>query len=417
MDPLTVRVLFQKPTPDWANPFVGNRGKIIPKHVFAPYKGKRSREAPANLSPVGTGPYRFVSFTPGDLIRGELNPHYHVASRPYFDAIEMKGGGDSISAARAVLQTGEYDYAWNVLVEDDILKRLESGARGHVITAPGGGIEHIVLNNSDPWTEVDGERASAKTKHPLLADPAVRQALALLVDRQSVQDHVYGRLGAATGNFLDNPERYRSANTKWEFDVAKANHVLEAGGWARGPDGIRAKGGRKLKLVFQTSTNAPRQKIQALLKQACQKAGIDMELKSIPASVYFSSDIANPDTRSRFYADLEMYETTAAPDPGLLMVQFVSSQIASKANKWQGRNVARWNNSEYDKLYDEVGNELDPVKRAALFIRMNDLVCDNAVVIPIVSRPKVAATSNKLHLPLSGWDEDLWNLAEWYRDG
>jgi peptide/nickel transport system substrate-binding protein len=417
VDPLTVRVLFQKPTPDWANPFVGNRGKIIPKHVFAPYKGSKSRNAPANLAPVGTGPYRFVSFTPGDLIKGELNPAYHQENRPYFDTIEMKGGGDSISAARAVLQTGEYDYAWNVLVEDDILKRLESGGRGHLVTAQGGGIEHIVLNNSDPWTEVDGERASAKTKHPLLADPAVRQALTLLVDRKSVQEYIYGRLGVATGNFLNNPERYRSKNTRWEFNVEKANEVLEAGGWARGPDGIRAKGGKTLKLVFQTSTNAPRQKIQALLKQACQKAGIDMELKSIPASVYFSSDTANPDTRSKFYADLEMYETTSGPDPGLLMLQFVSSQIASKANKWQGRNVARWTNGEYDKLYDDAGNELDPVKRAALFIRMNDLVCDNAVVIPIVSRPKVVAVSNRLHMHLSGWDEDLWNLAEWYRDG
>jgi peptide/nickel transport system substrate-binding protein len=329
----------------------------------------------------------------------------------------MKGGGDSISAARAVLQTGEYDYAWNVLVEDDILKRLETGGRGHVMTALGGGIEHIVLNNSDPWTEVDGERSSAKAKHPLLSDPAVRQALTLLVDRQSVQDHIYGRLGVATGNFLDNPERYRSNDTTWGFNVEKANEVLDAGGWARGRDGIRAKSGKKLKLVFQTSTNAPRQKIQALVKQACQKAGIAMELKSIPASVYFSSDLANPDTRSKFYADLEMYEATAAPDPGQLMVQFVSSQIASKANKWQGRNVARWSSSQYDKLYDEADSELDPVKRAALFVRMNDMVCDNAVVIPIVSRPKVAAASNRLHVPLSGWDEDLWNLAEWYRDG
>jgi peptide/nickel transport system substrate-binding protein len=417
VDPLTVRVLFDKPTPDWANAFVGNRGKIIPKHVFAAYKGSQSRGAPANLEPIGTGPYRFVSFTPGDLIRGELNPTYHQGNRPHFDTIEMKGGGDSISAARAVLQAGEYDYAWNVLVEDDILKRLESSGRGHVVTALGGGVEHIVLNNSDPWTEVDGERSSARTKHPLLSDPAVRRALALLVDRQSVQDHIYGRLGVATGNLLDKPERYQSKNMRWEFDIEKANAVLDAGGWTREPDGIRTKGGKKLKLVFQTATNAPRQKIQALVKQACRKAGIDMELKSIPASVYFSSDVANPDTRSKFYADLEMYEANSSPDPGLFMLQFVSSQIASKENKWQGRNVARWRNGQYDKLYEDAGNEIDPVKRAALFIRMNDLVCNDPVVIPVVSRPKVAAASNTLHMPLSGWDEDLWNLAEWYRAG
>ena len=99
----------------------------------------------------------------------------------------MKGGGDAVSAARAVLQTGEYDFAWNMQVEDEILKRLEASGKGHVVIFAGGNIEHIQLNNTDPWKEVDGERSSIKTKHPFLTDPAVRQALNLLVDRASVQ--------------------------------------------------------------------------------------------------------------------------------------------------------------------------------------------------------------------------------------
>jgi|SRR5579883_671914 len=417
VDALTVRVRFEKPTAYWANAFVGSRGKIIPKHLFEAYRGDKSRQAPANLAPVGTGPYRFVSFAPGDLIRGALNPTYHQPNRPHFDTIEMKGGGDAISAARAVLQTGEYDYAANVQVEDAILKRLEAGGHGRVVTAPGGGIEHIQLNSADPWTEVDGERSSAKTTHPLLSDPAVRQALKLLVDRQSVQDHIFGRLGLASGNFLNNPARYRSPNTTWEFNIEKANQVLDAGGWARGPDGIRSKDGKKLTLVFQTSASPPRQKIQAVVKQACQKAGIAMELKAIAASVYFSSDVANPDTTAKFYADLQMYIVSpTAPDPGLFMQQFVSSEIAAKSNKWQGRNVTRWRNADYDRLYHAAESELDPVKRAALFIRMNDLVCTDAAVIPIASRPKAAVVANGLHAPGSGWDNELWSLAEWYRE-
>ena len=103
---------------------------VIPKHLFEQYKGANSREAPANLAPVGTGPYLFVDFKPGDLVQGKINPNYHMPNRPYFDAIEMKGGGDAVSAARAVLQTGEYDFAWNMQVEDEILKRLEDGRQG-----------------------------------------------------------------------------------------------------------------------------------------------------------------------------------------------------------------------------------------------------------------------------------------------
>ena len=177
VDDHTVRVEFKKPTPFWADAFVGVNGMIIPKHLFEPYKGAKSREAPANLAPVGTGAYLFVDFKPGDLVQGKLNPNYHMPNRPYFDTIEMKGGGDAVSAARAVLQTGEYDFAWNMQVEDEILKRLEASGKGRVEILPGGSIEHIQLNNTDPWNEVDGERSSIKTKHPYLTDPAVRDAL------------------------------------------------------------------------------------------------------------------------------------------------------------------------------------------------------------------------------------------------
>src|ERR1041385_5125564 len=133
---------------------------------------------------------------------------------------------------------------------------------------PTGYIEHIQLNLTDPWTEVDGERSSMKTKHPAFSDPEVRKAMALLVDRKSVQDHIYGRAGQASGNFVNNPPRYTSKNTKWEFNIDKANQILDAAGWAKGPDGIRAKGAVKLKFVYQTSINAPRQKKQAIVKQA-----------------------------------------------------------------------------------------------------------------------------------------------------
>ena len=373
IDAYTVRVVFHEPTPLWARPFVSSFGMVIPKHQFDAFRGAKSRDAPANLKPVGTGPYRFVDFKPGDLVRGELNPHYHEPNRPHFDAIEMKGGGDAVSAARAVLQTGEFDYAWNMQVEDDVLKRLEQGGKGRAIFAAGSAVEHILCNFSDPWTEVDGERSSAKTKHPTLTDPAVREALNLLVDRGSIQEFVYGRGGVATRNYLNNPARFRSPNTKWEFNVDKANQLLEAAGWKRGKDGVRARDGRQLKFVFQTTINAPRQKCQQIIKAACQKAGIDLELKSVTPAVFFSSDVANPDTVSKFYADLEMFSMDGAPDPWFFMNQFCSWEIASKDNKWQGRNRSRWRNAEYDEIYRSLSGEFDPVKRAAKFIRLNEL--------------------------------------------
>jgi peptide/nickel transport system substrate-binding protein len=417
IDDFTVRVTFAKPTPFWADAFVSANGMIIPKHLFADYSGGKSRDAPTNLKPVGTGAFLFVDFKPGDVVRAKLNPDYHVPNRPYFDTLEVKGGGDAVSAARAVLQTGEYDYAWNMQVEDEILTRLENGGRGKVSIVPTGNIEFMALNVTDPAVEVDGERSSIKTKHPLFSDPAVRQAVNLLIDRASIEKYIYGRTAVATANFVNNPERFRSKNTKFEFNIEKANQILEAAGWKKDADGVRAKDGKSLKFVFQTSINAPRQKTQAIVKQACQKAGIDIELKSVVGSVFFSSDTANPDTYTHFYCDSEMFTTTMLqPDPQIFMNQYLSAEVASKANKWQGRNISRWTSKQYDELYAQAERELDAVKRAAIYIKLNDMVVGDNYIQPVVYRPRVTALNSKLTAHLSGWDNDLWQLASWYRD-
>jgi peptide/nickel transport system substrate-binding protein len=417
VDSHTVKIMFKSPMPFWSAGFCGPTGMIIPKHLFQAFKGDKSREAPTNLKPVGTGPYRFVDFRPGDLVRGEINPTYHVPNRPFFDQFEMKGGGDAASAARAVLQTGEYDFAWNLQVADDVLKRSEQGGKGHVDIATGGGIEHIQLNNTDPWKEVDGERSSVKTTHPFLTDPAVRSALNLLVDRGAIQEELYGRLGQATANFLNGPPRFRSPNMRWEFSVDRANQILDGAGWRRGADGVRGKDGKRLKLVFQTSINPERQKTQSIVKQACAKAGFEVELKSVVSSVFFSSDVANPDTYTKFYSDLQMYNVgPGAPDPQTFMSNFTSAEVCSKENKWARRNTTRWRNEEYDRIWKAAESEMDPAKRAALLIRMNDMLTQNVVVIPIVWRNAVAGVSNRLKgNDLSGWDSYLWRLAYWYR--
>jgi peptide/nickel transport system substrate-binding protein len=416
VDDFTVRVEFPAPTPFWADAFVGSIGMIIPRHLFRDFAGANSRDAPTNIRPVGTGAYRLQSFAPGDLLRAELNPNYHMNNRPFFDSMEIKGGGDAASAARAVLQTADFDYAWNLQVEDAILQRLEAAGRGRVNVIDGGNIEFVQLNAADPNREVEGERAHPSSRHPAFQDPAVRQALALLIDRQALTQHIYGRGGPATPNFLNNPPRFRSPNMRMEFSVERANQILDQAGWVRGSDGIRAKDGVRLRFVFQTSVNSPRQRTQAIYKQAAQRAGIDLELKSVVASVFFSSDVANPDTYIKFWADMQMYTTTMPQaDPQRFMNQYVSWEMAQRSNSWQGRNIVRWKNDEYDAAFRAADAELDPVKRAALFIRMNDLIVGSNHVIPLVMRPTVSGSVNNLRHVLSGWDQTMWMIQDWWR--
>jgi peptide/nickel transport system substrate-binding protein len=414
LDALRVRVVFDKPSPVWTR---SASVPLLPRHVFEPYQGAKSREAPANLKPVGTGPYRFAEFMPGDLVRGTLNPGYHQAHKPHFDTVEIKGGGDPTSAARAVLQTGEYDYAWNLQVEDEVLRRAETGGKGRAVFSPSGDVEMLMLNHADPWSELEGERAHPKSRHPVFADLRVRRALALLLDRKAVQEVLYGRAAVTTANLLNNPAAYNSPNTRFEFSIEKANALLDEAGWKRGADGLREKGGKKLKLLFQTSVNPVRQKVQAVFKQACGKAGIGLELKAVTAAVFFSSDVGNPDTAGKFWADMEMFANSGrTPDPGLFMLWYASWQAAGKANKWQGINRSRWANDEYDRLFRAADAELDPVKRAAMLIRMNDIAVSEVAAIPVVARLSTHGVARSLVAPLSGWDAALTSIADWYRE-
>ncbi len=416
LDSHTVKVVYKKPQPFWAVVFVGDG--LLPRHVFEPLKGAGAREAVGMVKPVGTGPYKLVEFKPGDLIRAEINPVYHVANRPFFDCIEVKCGGDSAGATRAVLQTGEYDFAYYVLVEEEVLRRIEQGGKGRVLAIPSPAVSFIQCNQSDPWSAVDGERCSPKSSHPFLSDQAVRTAVSLLVDRVSIHEHVLGRTGRITANFLNAPDRFRSPNTSWEFSIDKANQILDQAGWVRGADGIRAKDTKRLKIVFQAAANSTVQKVQAVVKQAAARAGIEIEIKAIPASVFFSSDVSNLDTNVRFLADLQTYTTFTGLDPQFFMAQFLSWELPSRENNWTGRNIARWRNSTFDQLWRQAEVEMDPVKRAALFIKMNDIVVQSAVVVPVTWRNVLHAAANALGgIEINGWDSIFGRIAYWYRQG
>jgi peptide/nickel transport system substrate-binding protein len=416
----TVKVVFRNPTPFWYDAFFASRGQILPKHLFARFRGQDSRNAPYNLKPIGTGPYRIDEFKPGDVALFEINLDYHVPNRPFFDSVELKGGGDAASAARAVIQTGEFDFAWNLQIEKDVLERIDrQGARGKVRIYPGSGIEHIQLNRTDPWTEVDGERSSLKAPHPFLVDPLVRQAYNLLIDRRTIAHQLYGAAGQATSNFLESPKRFQSPHTRWEFNLEKAAQLLDQAGWKRGSDGVRVRDGRRMTLLYQTSVNPLRQKTQAIVKKAFEQVGVGVELKAVNPGVFFSSDPGNADGHAKFHADLQMFTATpGSPDPQAHMTQFVSWEIARKANNWTGQNVVRWVNAEYDRLWKQAATELDPVKRATRFIAMNDLLIDDIAVIPLIWRNEVVAVSQSLQgLELTTWDSNLWDLAYWYRQG
>ncbi|WP_446718035.1 peptide ABC transporter substrate-binding protein [Crocosphaera sp. Alani8] len=417
IDDYTVKITFSRVNPAWNRFFIGASGMILPRHIYKEYNGENVREAPANLLPIGTGPYKVVEFKPGDVVIYEPNSYFRNAEEIGFQRIELKGGGDATSAARAVLQTGDADYAFNLQIEAPILQQLEAGGNGEVVSLLGTLSERILLNFSDPnKATADGERSNIDNPHPFLTEREVREAFSLAIDRKTISEQLYGITGEPAANILLLPKEYNSANTSYEFNLEKAQQLLDQAGWKdSNNDGTRDKNGVEMKVVFQTSVNPLRQKTQEIVKQGLEAIGVKVELKSIDASIFFSGDPANNDTVEHFYADLQMFTTgNYSPDPSNYMKDYKCDEIPQKANNWVGNNYSRYCNPKYDQLWLAATKELDPKKRQAIFVEMNDILIKDFVVIPLVHRADVTAISNRLQgFDLTPWDRNTWNIKDW----
>jgi peptide/nickel transport system substrate-binding protein len=426
VDPLTVQVFFANPNATWFQPHAGTEfGFVYPKHVLDVEDGKAAHDA-FLLNPVGTGPYKAESFSPNDQVIYVINENYREANKPYFERVNLKGGGDAASAARAVLQTGDYDYAWNLQVEPQILAELEQGGKGVLKIAPGNDVERLMIQFADPNTEVDGQKAEKSTVNPIMSDKAVRQALNLSAQRDVISTQLYAgeEFEPPTANILAGIPSMESPNTSWEFNIEEAKRILEEAGWTMQGD-VRAKDGVELNITFVTSINPVRQKEQAIIKQALEQIGFRVELRQVDAAVFFDSSAGNEQNTSHFYNDIEMYTTgPTTPIPVDYMLTWYAGpegeNIAQASNNWSGQNYGRYQNAEYDQLFEQARLETDLEKAAELFIQLNDILINDVAVIPLVNRASdkygISTTLRDENVALSPFEYNYWNIANWNRN-
>ena len=426
VDERTIRISFDVAKPFPYGPFVGYLTPIIQKAQFEDCIGAGSLECQESFTPIGTGAYMVTDFRTNDVITYAANPNYRVEGQPAFARAVFKGGGDAESAARAVLETGEADYAWNLQISPAVLSAMESAGQGTVIVGFSTNVERLLLNHTNPDPMLDSDTrsvwmADGSNGHPFLQVDAVWQAMSKAIDRNVIASQLYGSGGVAICNILPGPPIYASANNDscLEPDIDAANAMLdEAGVMDSDDDGVREYMGIPLKVSYQTSTNAVRQNTQALIKQWWGEIGIETELRNIDAAVFFGGDISSPDTYSKFYTDIEMYTNgSSGTDPETYMSGWHSNQITHPDNSWNGNNVVRWYNEDYDVLLDEMAQTAVLEDRAALAIQMNDLLVQSGAVIPLVYRGSVSAHHNSIQgVEMNAWDSELWNVASWTRN-
>ncbi|MGH9176170.1 MAG: peptide ABC transporter substrate-binding protein, partial [Vicinamibacterales bacterium] len=408
VDELTIKITFKEPNPAWYDPFVGSGGVILPQHVYQDFQGEEARNAPANLAPIGTGPFSVREFRPGDVILYDLFPDYWDPGKPHIDEIELKGGGDAVGAARAVLQSGEADWAWNLQVEPAILNEILAGGLGELIATPGGGTERIMIQFANPREEVNGAFAEPGTTHPVWGDVRARNALALSVQRDTIAEQLYGVGGVAATNMYDEPAKYTNPDITFEHDLDAAKALLDEMGF-EGFD-----------IIYQTSINSVRQKTQEIVKQDLETLGFSVEIKSVDASVYFSTDQGSPDTSGKFWADLEMHTNGSDPYPATWFERYRTDKINEQANQWTGGNSFRYSNPEFDAMHDECRITIDEERQVELFRNMLELVTVvDYVEVPVVNRRSLAAKSNKIQgFTESPWaSQPVWDLKNWTLDG
>lgn len=421
VDDSTIRVTFGAPNPFWFDPFAGtSTGIVYPKHILE-VEGAHDTFI---TNPIGTGPYVVESFVPNDEAIYVVNENYREPNKPFFDRVYLKGGGDAAAAARAVLQTGEFHYAWNIVLEPDVLAQMETeDGPGEILAVPGVSVsvERVNLNFSDPWTEVDGQRSEMNTPHPFLTDPAVREAIFYAVNRQQIVDAFYGAGNEVATNIVYGDEPVISQSTFYEYNPDKARQILEDAGWVLNDSGVREKDGVQLDVVYATSVNAVRQKIQSVVKANLDEVGFRIQLEQIDAGLYFDASAGNEENIYHFYWDFNQYQSVPNnPRPLSFLNGWYAgengSNVAQESNGWNGGNNQRWINEDFDAAYEAAMVETDAERLTELFVEMNDLVMLDHAVLPIVltNNPRVKDRRlNTNNIARAAFSYDYWNIANW----
>ena len=424
VDDLTIKITFDAPKPFPYTALVGAESPIIQAAQFADCLGAAAPTCvEANFGPIGTGPFVVDEFKANDVIQMSANPNYRVEGQPAFASLLFKGGGDAASAARSVLETGEFDYAWNLQIDPTVLSDMESAGIGTVVTAFGTSVERLHMNQFNPSADLGDTRSTAEGgPHPFLKNPVIGQAMSMAIDRSLLVEIGYGAGGQPTCNVLPAPAVYASTanDACLTQDMAGAIALLdEAGIVDSDGDGIREFEGTPLIVSYQTSTNAVRQDTQALVKQWWSELGIQADLRNIDASVFFGGDPASPDTFQKSYADIQMYTNNfSGVDPEAYMANWKCDDIPSPETQWQGANIQRFCDPAYDALVDQLATTSGIDARAEIVKQMNDMLMQSYSIIPLVHRGGVSAHANTLGgVQISDWDSELWNIAEWYRIG
>jgi peptide/nickel transport system substrate-binding protein len=368
-DPKIAVITFKGVYADWADLFGGQTGYVLKKAAF---NGKVDLKSDMQTSyGFSGGPWILKSYSQQQTVLVRNDKYWVKDKIPNLDQVTFVPRTDQSTEMNSLL-TGE------------ALAAFPQPSRGITKQLKAPGIKYSSGTGSTfegLWMNLD--------KFPF-NDATAREAFAFAMDRQGVIDAIYkpdfpeaavlncAGWSPAVGDWCDN-----TGFADITYSPDKVKSLLEGSGWAKGGDGIYAKGGKRFSVEFNTTAgNKLREDTQTLLKEKAKAAGIELVIKDLPATQLFE------DRLPKRNFTLAEYAQVASPDPTVTSI-LGADQIPSAANGNSGQNFLGWRNAQATALMKESDKTIDHAKRLDMIKQINRLERKDLPWLPLIAKPLI----------------------------
>lgn len=366
---------------------------MVPKHILGPEEDRNN--APFNQAPVGTGAFKWGSRTAGDHLELVANPDY-FGEGPYIERLIYKYIPD-LTVLYTQFKSGDIDIAGSQYITPDNYEEAKSLPGKVVEVVPSPTVESLFLN----------------MERPQFKEKAVREALYAALDKQAIIDALYYGLPTPTESYLPQQSFFYNPDLpKHEFNLERANQLLDEAGWERGAGGIREKDG--VRLAFSNSTtsgNHLREQAQQFMQQTFAEIGVEMTISNKPPAVMWGDYWTN----SEFDTVIVGIVFTTGADADVT-VRFHSGAIP--AQDGAGSNTGQYQNKEVDKLLEQGTSTFVPEERKEIYHQLQEIVRDDLPLLPMFQYATVRGHKEGIKgiVPNINTRIDTWHAAAYYWD-
>ena len=346
--------------------------QLLPEHIEGPIferahgPGEYINSTEFNRNPLNpglwNGPYLITGYASGSTITLSPNPHW-PGPGPGFKTIAMRFVGDT-AAMLANLLSGDVDLYHNITLDQALGLQKQYPDRFTYTYTPSLNYAHI----------------DVAAGNPILSDIRVRRALLMSIDRETINERVYGGRNVIASSFVSprNPE-FDASVPLVPYDPAEARRLLEEAGWTMGPDGVRRNAaGQRLSVEFLAAAGfRVIELLQSVMQSGWKQLGIEVTLRNEPSRTLFGVT-----TKHRAFTGLVMYSwsSNVGESPRLILG---SDSIPTEQNNWSGANNVSFVDPAFDAAVNAADAELDPARRQAAWSTMQHIYMDKLPVLPL----------------------------------